>query len=421
MAPIMPAILPAEIESAPRLGPTVRSSTMVRLAGRAPARNSTARSLAPWTVKLPEIWPVPPRMGSRICGRGNHLVVEDDGEQLADILLRCLSEALSALGIEAERHDRFAGALVERCLRVDEIFAGNDDAVLDQIGHRRIVGRIHDRRAGRRTALDGLLDRNGLVDHLEGQLCRLAENVLQPLRVLQARHLHQDAVRALALDDRLGGAEFVDAPADHLDRLGERGRQPVVDAFGRQRVAQQVRLWFRQCQFGDGAGAEDARGNGVQKRRQRFLGRSQVDRRRGCAPAPCCRCRSGLCSRSWRRAAECGYHRGSSPAVRRPDPDARSAAGCANHPAGRGRGSSASSATSRESRREPTGGRGLDLQTADRAERLPRSRSSSSVKNRALSVFRSGEAQVPLRLDDHARSAATAAISWRSGWPQVRP
>ena len=60
--------LAGRIESAPRLGPTVRSSTIVSLAGSAPARSRTARSLAPWTVKLPEIWPEPPRIGSRICG-----------------------------------------------------------------------------------------------------------------------------------------------------------------------------------------------------------------------------------------------------------------------------------------------------------------------------------------------------------------
>ena len=42
----------------------------------------------------------------------------------------------------------------------------------------------------------------------------LAENVLQALRILQAGHLHEDAVGALALDDRLGRAELVDAAAD---------------------------------------------------------------------------------------------------------------------------------------------------------------------------------------------------------------
>lgn len=66
--PITPATLPAWMESWPRPGPTVRSSMTVSVAGSAPARSSTARSLALCGVKLPEICPVPPRIGSRICG-----------------------------------------------------------------------------------------------------------------------------------------------------------------------------------------------------------------------------------------------------------------------------------------------------------------------------------------------------------------
>ena len=41
---------------------------MVSGAGSAPARSRMARSLACWTVKLPEIWPEPPRIGSRMTG-----------------------------------------------------------------------------------------------------------------------------------------------------------------------------------------------------------------------------------------------------------------------------------------------------------------------------------------------------------------
>ena len=62
------AFLPDSIESAPRLAPTVRSSITVSLAGSAPERSSTARSLARCTVKLPLICPVPPRIGSRMTG-----------------------------------------------------------------------------------------------------------------------------------------------------------------------------------------------------------------------------------------------------------------------------------------------------------------------------------------------------------------
>ncbi len=59
---------PAWMESAPRSGPTVRSSRMVNGAGNAPARSNSARSLADCTVKLPSMMPEPPRIASRITG-----------------------------------------------------------------------------------------------------------------------------------------------------------------------------------------------------------------------------------------------------------------------------------------------------------------------------------------------------------------
>ena len=68
MRPMMQAILPARIESAPRSGPTVRSSRMVSGAGKAPARSSNARSFASTVVKLPEMMPEPPMIGSRMTG-----------------------------------------------------------------------------------------------------------------------------------------------------------------------------------------------------------------------------------------------------------------------------------------------------------------------------------------------------------------
>ena len=57
-----------------------------------------------------------------------------------------------------------------------------------------------------------------------------AEDLLQPLRILQARHLDQDAVGALALDVRLGRAARVDAAADDLDRLVDGAAHALVDA-----------------------------------------------------------------------------------------------------------------------------------------------------------------------------------------------
>ena len=64
----MLAIAPARIESAPSSAPTERSSITFNGAGRAPARRSTESSLADSTVKLPEMMPEPPRIGSRMLG-----------------------------------------------------------------------------------------------------------------------------------------------------------------------------------------------------------------------------------------------------------------------------------------------------------------------------------------------------------------
>src|SRR5205823_6124186 len=68
ITPTMLATAPAWIESAPSSAPTVRSSRIVIGAGSAPARSRSARSLADCTVKLPEMMPLPPRIGSRMTG-----------------------------------------------------------------------------------------------------------------------------------------------------------------------------------------------------------------------------------------------------------------------------------------------------------------------------------------------------------------
>ena len=172
--------------------------------------------------------------------RGDHLVVEHDGEWQADILLGHQGEALGAGGVEAEGHHRLAGALIEAGLRVDQVLATDQDRALKHIGDlRRPL-----RRAARRTAIDQLVaDRDlfGLgdlrrvdrgVDQLELELAGLADQLLQPLDVLDAGHLHEHAVTSLALDAGLGRAERIDAPPDGLDRGLNGGahavRQPGV-------------------------------------------------------------------------------------------------------------------------------------------------------------------------------------------------
>lgn len=69
-----------------------------------------ATLLASSSVKFPEIWPEPPVMGSRITGGGDHLIVEHDGEGLADVLFGDVGEAPRAVSVGVEHGDRDLGA-----------------------------------------------------------------------------------------------------------------------------------------------------------------------------------------------------------------------------------------------------------------------------------------------------------------------
>ena len=62
------AIMPWRMESAPREGPTVRSSRIVTGAGSAPARRTMARSRASSTVNWPVTTARPPGIRSLMRG-----------------------------------------------------------------------------------------------------------------------------------------------------------------------------------------------------------------------------------------------------------------------------------------------------------------------------------------------------------------
>ena len=155
------------------------------------------------------------------------LAVENDGEGPADVLLGDLAELSGAGDVEAETDHR--PALFDGRLGVDEVIAGDHDPFLHHIfdgaaGRRvdLVVGG-QDFGARRRpaSARPYLGRRHRGVDETEIHLGGLAQQPLDPFRIVDARQLHDDAVAALALDRRLGGAEFVDAPAHDLDRLGD--------------------------------------------------------------------------------------------------------------------------------------------------------------------------------------------------------
>ena len=198
---------------------------MVSLAGSAPARSRIARLFACSTVKRPEIWPEPPVIGDENARRRDHLVVEHDGERLADVLRGHVAEFLAAADIEAEIDDRLAAALVETGLRVGQILALHHHLFLDRDGAAFRLRQGFD--------IGGI--GAGLGDETEFEFRRRAEDFLQLFRILQTRHLHENAVVALALDVRLGRAERVDAPAQDFDRLVDGAAHLVVHAEFRDR------------------------------------------------------------------------------------------------------------------------------------------------------------------------------------------
>ena len=150
-----------------------------------------------------------PRDRLQDARRRDDLVVEHDGEGAADILGCRLPEALGAAQVEAEIDDRLVGALIEARLRVGQIAALDDDAALDRNALPFIVARRQEVDVGGAR----------LCEHAEFQLRGPAEELLEALRILKARHLHEHAVGALTLDVRLGRADRIDAAAQHLDHL----------------------------------------------------------------------------------------------------------------------------------------------------------------------------------------------------------
>ena len=73
--------------------------------------------------------------------RRDHLVVEHDGEGPADVLLRHVAELARARGRQAEVDDRLVGLLVEGGLGVDQVLAGHQRHVVDDVGDAGVVDR----------------------------------------------------------------------------------------------------------------------------------------------------------------------------------------------------------------------------------------------------------------------------------------
>ena len=134
--------------------------------------------------------------------------------------------------VEIDVHRRFVGASVESRLRIVDAVAGQHHLALDQelrpvaFGEEVVAqcGLTADRRFQRARIV---------VDHSYLERCLPAENVLGARGILHAGQLHDHAIRALLLDDRLGHAKLVDAVSQDGDVLLDRA---VLDSLLRFRA-----------------------------------------------------------------------------------------------------------------------------------------------------------------------------------------
>ena len=256
-------LCPSRSESWPSPAPTTRCSIGVSFAGSAPARSRIARSLALSTVKLPEIWPEPPRIGSRITGAEITSLSSTMANGRPTFSCVTVANLRAPAVLKRNVHDRLAGALVEARLGVGQFVARHQHLLLNQ--DRRLgIALAFVKHFGirRRPARQRVLRRHRTVDHAEFEFRGLADDLEQPLRIAEARHLHQHAVDALTLDRRFDEAELVDALLDdrhrlldHLtDALGHRGfghgepDQPVARVRDIDRALRRCRPAIRQAE-----------------------------------------------------------------------------------------------------------------------------------------------------------------------------
>ena len=198
-------------------------------AGSAPARSRIARSLADCTVKLPEICPAPPGIGSRMTGAEITLLSSTIANGLPTFCW--VASANLRAPVELKRKLTIGSPLRWSKPGCASIRSPPETSTRFSMRYFCAALAVENFRIRRRMRRQRLLRRHRQVDHAEIELRGLAENLLQPRRVLQARHLHQNAVGALALDRRLDQAELVDAALDDLDRLID----GLADALGDRR------------------------------------------------------------------------------------------------------------------------------------------------------------------------------------------
>ncbi len=146
--------------------------------------------------------------------RRQNLVVKDDCEWLANILLGHPPEAARAGGVESDV-DVWPAVLVETLLGVGQLVARDHHSALH--GHEAVtIGHRENLAAWRRVALLNFLRIGRQIDELELQPRGLADQLLKRFRVLDARHFDENTIATFGDDGNFFRSRRVDAAPDDI-------------------------------------------------------------------------------------------------------------------------------------------------------------------------------------------------------------
>ncbi len=174
-------------------------------------------------------------------GRGDDLALalleQHDGHALADVVAGHVVDDAGALGVHRQRHDGPVALLVRGRLRIGQVVTADDHVALDDDAGAIAVREAQVAERHQARAIGGGVRLGAVVDHVDLERRRAADQLARLGRVLDAGQFDHDAVGALLLDHRLGGAQAGDPVAQRghvlLDRLvlrlHQRGRLHRAD------------------------------------------------------------------------------------------------------------------------------------------------------------------------------------------------
>ena len=165
--------------------------------------------------------------------RGHDLVVENDGEGLADVIPCNARECHGAPGVEFEIDRAAANPAtavvvpsvgIHDIVAADQHFPANEDVAPSMLGVRQQLI------VWRHTVGLGFFRGYRRVDKLERQFGGRADSRFD-FRRRKPRHLDQQAVLALGLDRGFRRSLGIDAAADNFDRARNRALHPMLQAW----------------------------------------------------------------------------------------------------------------------------------------------------------------------------------------------